>query len=154
MSKTKYLVTESWNGEGYSDSDIEIIEVENDFNGNPNLNELKSILVSKIAQFGYFDIHSIEITDNSITYELDNECQDAGVFYFEPLTEDIFAVAIFPNNCEHEVIRDNETLEEYKSLVRESLEEEYTEFEESQVFGHCAEAKGKDESDLILRNIN
>ena len=46
MSKTKYLVTESWNGEGYSDSDIEIIEVDNDFNGNPNLNELKSILVN------------------------------------------------------------------------------------------------------------
>lgn len=153
MSKTKYLVTESWNGEGYSDSDIEIIEVENDFNGNPNLNELKSILVSKIARW-YFSFHSIEITDNSITYEVDNDCQDAGTFYFEPLTEDILAVAIFPNDCQHEVIRDNETLEEYKSLVRESLEEECAEFEESEVFGHCAEAKGKNESDLILRNIN
>ena len=152
MSKTKYLVTESWNGQGYSDSDIEIIEVQNDFNGNPNLNELKSILVSRIARW-YFSFHSIEITDNSITYEVDNECQDAGTFYFEPLTEDILAVAIFPNDCQHEVIRDNDTLEEYKSLVRESLEEEYTEFEESEVFGHCAEAKGKNESDLILRNI-
>ena len=152
MSKTKYLVTESWNGEGYSDSDIEIIEVENDFNGNPNLNELKSILVSRIARW-YFSFHSIEITDNSITYEVDNDCQDAGTFYFEPLTEDILAVAIFPNDCQHEVIRDNDTLEEYKSLVRESLEEEYTEFEESEVFGHCAVAKGKNESDLILRNI-
>lgn len=152
MSKTKYLVTESWNGEGYSNSDIEIIEVENDFNGNPNLNELKSILVSKIARW-YFSFSSIEITDNSITYEVENDCQDAGTFYFEPLTEDMLAVAIFPNDCQHEVIRDNDALEEYKSLVRESLEEEYTEFEESEVFGHCAVAKGKNESDLILRNI-
>jgi hypothetical protein len=151
MSKTKYLITESWNGEGYSDSDIEIIEVENYPNGEANLQDLKSQLIAKTAQISY--LTSIEITDSSITYQIDNDCLDAGVYHFEPLTEDILAVAIFPHNCEHEVIRDNEMLKEYKSLVRESLAEEYTEFEESQIFGHCAEVKGKDESDLILRNI-
>ena len=47
MSKTKYLITDAWNGEGYSDSDIEILEVENYLNGSPKQEQLKEKLLVK-----------------------------------------------------------------------------------------------------------
>jgi hypothetical protein len=147
----RYLITDTWNGEGYSDSDIEIREVDTYPSGHPKTHELQRKLIESILDIG--NLKSIEINCNSITYQLDNDCQDAGVFHFEPLTDDILAVAIFPNICEREIIRDQETLEEYKSFVREALEEEYTEFEDSEIFNFCAHAKGMDESDLILREV-
>jgi hypothetical protein len=143
MSNTKYLVTDTWNGEGYSDSNIQIIE--------SGIGELKEKLIYSIAHFN--NLKSIEISDNSITYQIDNNCQDAGTYYFEPLTKDILAVAIFPNICEHEVIRDKDTFDKYKYAVCDALAEEYTDYHEHEIFGYCAECKGKDDSDLILFEV-
>tara|TARA_R100000995_G_C3454004_1_gene109607 strand:+ start:163 stop:624 length:462 start_codon:yes stop_codon:yes gene_type:complete len=151
MSKTKYLITDAWNGEGYSDSDIEILEVENYLSGSPKQEELKEKLLNRIINL--YNLKSIEITDAYITYQIDNDCQDAGTYYFEPLTKDILAVAIFPNICEHEVIRDKDTFDKYKYAVCDALAEEYTDYEEHEIFGYCAECKGKDDSDLILCEV-
>ena len=155
MSKTKYLITDAWNGEGYSYSDIEILEVENYLNGSPKQEQLKEKLLNRIIDL--HNLKSIEITDNSITYQIDNDCKDAGTYHFEPLTEDMIAVAIYPNICEHKVIRDVETLEKYKNLVREAMREDDWEFnskyDDSDIYGYVAHAKGIDESDLILREV-
>lgn len=155
MNKTKYLITDTWNGEGYSDSDIEILEVENYLSGSPKQEELKEKLLNRIIDL--HNLKSIEITDNSITYQIDNDCQDSGTYHFEPLTEDMIAVAIFPNICGHEVIRDIETLEKYKTLVREAMNEDDWEFnskyDDSDIYGYVAHAKGIDESDLILCEV-
>ena len=150
MSKTKYLITDTWNGEGYSDSDIEILEVENYPSGTPKQEELKKRLINRIIILD--NLKSIEITDNSITYQIDNDCQDAGTYYFEPLTEDILAVAIFPNICGHEVIRDIETLEKYKTLIRKGMIED-DDLDEDNIFGYCAHAVIDDDLDLILREV-
>ena len=151
----QYLVTDVWNGEGYSDSDVEIHEVDTYPSGHPKTEELQRKLIESILDL--HNIESIKINDSSITYQTNNDCQDAGTFHFEPLTEDILAVAIFPNVCEHEVIRDQETLEEYKSLVREAMEEDDWEFnskyDDSDIYGYVAHAMGIDESDLILREV-
>ena len=151
----QYLVTDVWNGEGYSDSDVEIHEVDIYPSGHPKTEELQRKLIESILDL--HNIESIKINDSSITYQIDNECQDSGTFHFEPLTDDILAVAIFPNVCEHEVIRDQETLEEYKSLVREAMEEDDWEFnskyDDSDIYGYVAHAMGIDESDLILREV-
>ena len=143
MSNTKYLVTDTWNGEGYSDSNTQIIESE--------IGELKEKLIYSIAHFD--NLKSIEISDNSITYQINNDRKDAGTYYFEPLTKDILAVAIFPNICEHEVIRDKDTFDKYKYAVCDALAEEYTDYDEHEIFGYCAECKGKDDSDLILCEV-
>ena len=147
----QYLITDTWNGEGYSDSDIEIHEVDTYPSGHPKIHKLQRKLIESILDIN--NLKSIEINDDSIIYQTDNDCQDAGIFYFEPLTNDILAVAIFPNICEHKVIRDKDTLEEYKSFVREALAEEYSDYDEHEIFGYCAECVGKDESDLILRKV-
>ena len=52
MNKTKYLVTDTWNGQGYSDCDIEILEVENYPNGTPKVEELKKRLMDRIVWSG------------------------------------------------------------------------------------------------------
>lgn len=150
MSKTKYLITDSWNGQGYSDSDIEILEVENYPSGTPKHEELKNKLLNRIINL--YDLKSIEITDTYITYQIDNDCRDAGTFYFQPLTEDMIAVAIFPNICGHEVIRDVETLEKYKTLVRKGMIED-DDLDEDNIFGYCAHTVIDDDLDLILREV-
>tara|TARA_B100000035_G_scaffold74048_1_gene61370 strand:+ start:619 stop:1071 length:453 start_codon:yes stop_codon:yes gene_type:complete len=150
MNKTKYLITDAWNGEGYSDSDIEILEVENYPGGTPKQEKLKKKLINRITNLN--NLKSIEITDNSVTYQIDNDCQDAGTYHFEPLTEDIIAVAIFPNICGHEVIRDIETLEKYKTLVRKGMiEDDY--LDEDNIFGYCSHSVIDDDLDLILREV-
>ena len=149
---TKYLVTNTWNGQGYSDCDIEILEVENYPSGTPKLKELKKRLMDRITILD--NLKSIQITDNSIAYQIDNDCQDAGTYHFEPLTKDMIAVAIFPNICEHEVVRDKETLTEYKNLVAKGMiEEGEADCEADNIFGYCAHAIYKDDLDLILREI-
>ncbi len=151
----QYLITDAWNGEGYSESDIEILEVDLYPSGIPKTDKLREKLLKRIIGFG--NLKSIEIDESSITYRIDNDCQDAGTFHYEPLTKDILAVAIFPNVCEHLVIRDQETLENYKSLVREAMQEDDWEFnskyDDSDIYGYVAHAKGIDESDLILREV-
>ena len=150
MNKTKYLITDTWNGEGYSDCDIEILEVENYPNGTPKVEELKKRLMDRSTIL--CNLKSIEITDNSITYQINNDCQDAGTYHFEPLTEDMIAVAIFPNICGHEVIRDIETLEKYKTLVRKGMIED-DDLDEDNIFGYCSHAVINDDLDLILCEV-
>jgi hypothetical protein len=150
-----FLLIDTWNGEGYSDSDVEIHATnpnclkEKIFgymqSQNPNIVEFKQDGENPIGtlRFGMLD----EIEDNG-------ECHyDWGCYHYEPLTEDMLAVALFPNINEWEIIRDEETLNEYENLVKESLQEEYYEFNEEDIYGHVAHCKGKDESDLILRRI-
>jgi hypothetical protein len=150
MNKTKYLITDTWNGQGYSDSDVEILEVENYPSGTPKKEELKKRLINRITILD--NLKSIEITNNSITYQIDNDCQDAGTYHFEPLTKDMIAVAILPNICGHEVIRDIETLEKYKTLVRQGMIED-NDLDEDNIFGYCAHAVINDDLDLILREV-
>ena len=150
MNKTKYLVTDTWNGGGYSDCDIEICEVENYPSGTPKQEELKKRLINRITS--YDNLKTIEITDDSITYQIDNDCQDAGTYYFEPLTEDMIAVAIFPNICGHEVIKDMERLEKYKNLVRKGMIED-GDGDEDNIFGYCAHSVLENDLDIILREV-
>ena len=150
MSKTKYLITDSWNGQGYSDSDIEILEVDNYPSGTPKHVALKKRLLDRVINL--YNLKSIEITDAWINYQIDNDCRDAGTFYFEPLTEDMIAVAIFPNICGHEVIKDIETLEKYKTLVRKGMIED-DDLDEDNIFGYCAHTVIDDDLDLILREV-
>jgi len=112
---------------------------------NPNIVEFKQEGENPIGtlRFGMLD----EIESNG-------ECHyNWGCYHYEPLTDDMLAVALFPNINEWEIIRDEETLNEYENLVRESLQEEYYKFNEEDIYGHLADCKGKDESDLILRRI-
>ena len=148
----QYLITDTWNGEGYSESDIEILEVDLYPSGIPKTDKLREKLLKRIIGFG--NLKSIEIDESSITYRIDNDCQDAGVFYYEPLTDDILAVAIFPTICDREVIRDIETLEKYKELVRKALAEEYYEFDDSEIDGYCVHEDGVNfDKDFILREV-
>jgi hypothetical protein len=156
---TKFIITYSYNGEGYSDSDIEIVSVKNDWLNKPNTSEVKNYILEGLI--GTPDLKTINIEDYKIEYHIDNDCDDAGCIYFNEFEGNELAVEIYPNICSMCIIRDEHTLQSTKRLIRAAMKEEgydyqWNELEEEydEVYGYCAAEIGAWESDLILRYID
>lgn len=158
---TKYIITYTYNGEGYSDSDIEIISVENDWpEKKPNYNVINYIMEGLI---GTPDLKTINIEDNRIEYHLDNECDDAGCIYFNEVEGNELAVEIYPNICSLCIVRDEQTLQYIKQRIRAAMQQDNYDYEwpskdlkeeQDEVYGYCAEEIGPIESAVILRYID
>ena len=156
---TKFIITYTYNGEGYSNSDIEIISVEDDWpEKKPNYNVINYIMEGLI---GTPDLKTIKIEDDRIEYHIDNDCDDAGCIYFHEYEGNELAVEIYPNICGMCIIRDEQTLQYTKQRIRVAIMEEgydyqWNELEEEhdEVYGFCAAEIGACESDLILRYID
>ena len=156
---TKFIITYSYNGEGYSDSDIEIVSVENDWLKKPNISKVKNYILEGLIGTPY--LKTIKIKENKVIYHIDNDCDDAGCIYFNELEGNELAVEIYPNICGMCIIRDEQTLQYTKQRIRVAIMEEGYDYqrneleeEHDEVYGFCAEEIGACESDLILRYID
>jgi len=105
----KYIIIDTWNGEGYSDSDAKIMEFENDEQAllyckiQANIQaepfeteeyEIQSVVIERgIYGYGYCD--EVDSGDES----------NYGAYYFEPYTEDIIGVILNPCINDYEIIR-------------------------------------------------
>lgn len=105
----KYIIIDTWNGEGYSDSDAKIMEFENDE---------QALLYCKIQaniQAETFETEEYEIQSDVIERgiygygycdEVDSgDESNYGAYYFEPYTEDIIGVILNPCINDYEIIR-------------------------------------------------
>lgn len=154
---TKFIITDTFNGEGYSDSFIEIIAVENE-----RFSQTQKVINYILEQLvGTPDLKTIEIEDDRIQYTLDNDCNDAGCIYFHEYEGNELAVEIYPNICSMCIIRDEQTLQYTKQRIRAAMQDEdydyqWNELEEGhdEVYGYCAEEIGACESALILRYVD
>jgi hypothetical protein len=127
MNKTKYLFINTWNGAGHSESDIEIH------------NTLETIHNQVHDVCDYQEIELTYNSDKNIMTTRFRHKDDWGCHHYEPLKDDVIAVVIFPNINEWELITNNNTLEEYKNIVRiaNQEEEDYDEGEEIPCYGYA-----------------
>lgn len=158
---TKFIITYSYNGEGYSDSDIEIVSVENDWLNKPNTSKVKNYILEGLI--GTPDLKKINIEDDRIEYHIDNDCDDAGCIYFHEYEGNELAVEIYPNICSLCIIRDEQTLQYIKQRIRAAMQQDNYDYEwpsneleeeHDEVYGYCAEEIGPYESAVILRYID
>ena len=157
---TKFIITYTYNGEGYSDSDIEIVSVKYDWLNNPNKSKFVNYILEGLI--GTPNLKTINLDDDfRIEYHINNDCDDAGCIYFHEYEGNELAVEIYPNICGMCIIRDEYTLQYTKQRIRAAIMEEgygyqWNELEEEhdEVYGFCAEEIGACESALILRYID
>ena len=157
---TKFIITYTYNGEGYSDSDIEIVSVKNDWLNKPNKSKVVNYILEGLI--GTPNLKTINIDDDfRIEYYINNDCDDAGCIYFHEYEGNELAVEIYPNIIGMCIIRDEYTLQYTKQRIRAAIMEEgygyqWNELEEEhdEVYGFCAEEIGACESALILRYID
>jgi len=93
----KYIIIETWNGEGYSDSDAKIMEFE-------NYNEV----VLHCHKLAFEQSQSLNgrmgKVGDSFVYS-DKDSENAGMYSFEPYTDDIIGVILNPCINDYEIIR-------------------------------------------------
>lgn len=134
----KYLFINTWNGSGYSDSDIEIHD------------EVSWPLWSDYKNYDEVEFYwNIKEQTKTIRFRYK---EDWGCHHYEPLKNDVIAVALFPNVNDWKIITDLETLEKFKALVRKGMIEE-GDGDEDNIFGYCAHAVYEDDYDLILCEV-
>lgn len=134
----KYLFINTWNGSGYSDSDIEIHD------------EVSWPLWSDYKDYDEVEFYwNIKKQTKTIRFRYK---EDWGCHHYEPLKDDVIAVALFPNVNDWKIITDLETLEKFKALVRKGMIEE-GDGDEDNIFGYCSHAVYKDDYDLILCEV-
>jgi len=134
----KYLFINTWNGSGYSDSDIEIHD------------EVSWPIWSEYKDYDEVEFYW-NIKEQTKTTRFRNK-EDWGCHHYEPLKNDVIAVALFPNVNDWEIITDLETLEKFKALVRKGMIEE-GDGDEDNIFGYCSHAVYEDDYDLILCEV-
>ena len=127
MSNKKYLFVNTWNGSGYSNSDIEIH------------NSLET-LQNQINDVS--DYQEIELQYNKQKETMTTRFRykdDWGCHHYEPLKDDVLAVAIFPNINEWELVTNNNTLDKYKNIIRiaNQEEEDYEQGEKIPCYGYA-----------------
>jgi len=89
----KYIIIETWNGEGYTDSDAKVMEFKDNVHAMMYCNS-KSKELNGVS----------ELIDNAFFYE-DEKKENSGAYYFEPYTDDIIGVILNPCINDYEIIR-------------------------------------------------
>lgn len=116
-----FIIVDTWNGEGYSDSKAEIKQFKNE------LEAAKYCFEAAFEQAELFEINVFPHTDDDgkITAycyvdSFDVEDQNAGAFHFEEITHPIKGITINPLVNEYFVF---ETQEEWDEAVKLALDE-------------------------------
>lgn len=139
----KYIIVDTWNGEGYSDSTHEVKEFE-------NLQAVEEYCYNNalacVGEYGEVVKKQEEITEvNYYEYCID---EDYGAITYEEYSSDILAIAINPLINTYTLIRDFKHLNEIEELIK-SNSEEYK--EEKEIYGVCHH--NVVEGDLILERV-
>jgi hypothetical protein len=120
----KFIIVDTYNGEGYSESKAEIVELEDldaaKMHAYNYLVESLGGLQTMVTAYTCGTL-TITISDESISY--DDE-EDQGAVHFVEFEDDMLAIAIDPTINEFTVIRDAESLEELEAKLLDSEESE------------------------------
>ncbi len=114
----KFIIIDTFNGEGYSDSTAVIKEFEDNQEARDHCQEQALINSSELTEY-----------DDGFGYEMDD---DAGAFKFVELTEDIIGVRLNPCINEYDLIKSERELDDMREFAYEhgdldSLEEDEVE---------------------------
>lgn len=110
---TKYILVDTWTGEGYSDSNAKVLEA--------SFQDIKNI-AKESAEIQGEDIDIVE-KENGFQYSLG---EDYGLFSFHEYTGQ-FGIIIYPDENECKIV---ETEEEYEELLENALSESVGEMDE------------------------
>jgi len=144
--KNLFIIVDTWNGEGYSDSSYEIIEAN-------NINEVHDYCIGKAQQCISIDDGEITETINkgersgSVSYQIDD---DYGCIHWEYLSEDAIAVAINPMVNEYWMIESQADLQEMMNIIIANSDED---FEEEAIIGGYHH-NGLGDGDLTIQMID
>lgn len=116
----KYAIIDTWNGEGYSDSN-EILHIKY-FNDDAKALEHCKRLATEQAEGFLTDEYSVddllEIHDSGVNYFAKNDVDDSGCIHFVELDNDSYGIEIYCNVNEVFVL----TKEEYHSSLKDAIE--------------------------------
>lgn len=114
----KFIIVDTFNGEGYSESKAEIKEFE-------SLDDAKVHAINLATEF-CGDNGSLVLTEHQVIYGInpndEDEFEDYGAVHFEEFQDDMLAIAINPTVNEFTIIRDAESMEEMEEYLLESEE--------------------------------
>jgi len=139
----KYIIIETWNGEGYSDSNAQIMEFEDS-------NEARMHCIKEAKeQCSYFNVNG-----NYVEYFIG---EDSGAFSFVLLNEGVIGVVINPMINEFEVVVDEKIWDdriEFAHLngsIEEDDEEEWEEFMSGNIDRFYVHSGGESGDALFIR---
>jgi len=142
--KKKFIIVDTWNGEGYSDSSHEIIEAN-------NINEVHDYCMGRAQECISIDDGALE--DNKgesfgwVRYQIDD---DYGCIHWEYLSEDAIAVCLNPMVNEYWMVESQIDLQEMMKLIEENSEED---FEDEAIIGGYHH-NGLGDGDLTIQLID
>jgi len=128
MSESKkYVVIETWNGEGYSDSGCSIVT------SNDIVAHCKALAEEEVAPIEMKKVHNLDNDKVKFQYSIG---EDAGAVCYEELEDNMLAIAIEPLTNSYTVIRDKSEVDIMANFIKKHSEE-YKETQ--QVYGICHE---------------
>ena len=152
----KFLIVDTWNGEGYSDSSAsvmnfsDVIEASNHARKEATQScqymeehDYDGLYMGKVVPSFYMNKENTH--DMAWTY---SDGEDAGAVHFTPFDDSTLAVMINPCVNEYEVITDQEELDSMEALIKSSSFE--IKQDDAEVYGQCHHGIGNDGGDIIL----
>lgn len=142
--KKKFIIVDTWNGEGYTDSSHEIIE-------SSDVNDVHDYCISRAKECISIDMGKLEDMKGESFGEVSYEIGDAqGCIHWRYLSEDAIAVCINPLVNEYWMVESQSELQDMISLIKEHSEED---FEEEAIIGGYHHG-GLGDGDLTIQTID
>ena len=142
--KKKFIIVDTWNGEGYTDSSHEIIE-------SSDVNDVHDYCISRAKECISIDMGKLEDMKGESFGEVSYEIGDAqGCIHWRYLSEDDIAVAINPVYNEYWMIESQVDLQEMMTIIKANSDED---FEEEAIIGGYHH-NGLGDGDVTIQTID
>jgi len=139
-----FIIVDTWNGEGYTDSSHEIIQAN-------NTNDVHDYAIGRAQECITIDMGELEEhrgdTYGYISYHIGD---DYGCIHWEYLSDDALAVCINPIVNEYWMVESQSQLQDMVSLITEHSEED---FEDEPVFNGYHHHALKGDGDIKMESI-
>ena len=139
-----FIIVDTWNGEGYTDSSHEIIQAN-------NTNDVHDYAIGRAKECITIDMGELEEhrgdTYGYISYHIGD---DYGCIHWEYLSDDALAVCINPIVNEYWMVESQSQLQDMVSLITEHSEED---FEDEPVFNGYHHHALKGDGDIKMESI-
>jgi len=139
----KYLIVDTWNGEGYSECKAWFMMFEDDNKASTYAKQEAKIYGQDKPLELY--VNPADVMDKSWIYGSEDE--DSGSVHFREIGENVQGVIIMPMVNEYEIVTTLERWDEVLELI--SKHPDY-EANDEQQFGQCYDCMGEEENDWIL----